>query len=126
MSLLAAVRAPTRRSAFATAPRAAMRSPMRTKPSVRKYSTEAPNPPPKSGGNAWLYGSVTGAALISVGYYLYSTSDTGKEAGSVLKSAGQAVKVKANFVPTKEDYQKVGESDVFGGLFSTHLVILGL
>ncbi|KAL5528522.1 CCP1 [Sanghuangporus sanghuang] len=107
MSVLAAIRAPARRNAFATAPRAAMRSSMRMRPTIRKYSTESPpNPPPKSGSNAWLYGSISGAALISVGYYLYSTSDAGKEAASAAKSAGQAVKVKTNLVPTKEDYQK--------------------
>ncbi|EJD03072.1 cytochrome C peroxidase [Fomitiporia mediterranea MF3/22] len=108
MSMLAALRTPARRTAFAAAPRAAMRTSMRVRPSLRKYATEsAPNPEPKSGSNAWLYGSVGAAALVSVGYYVYATSDVGREAGTAAKSAGQAVKVKANFVPTKEDYQKV-------------------
>lgn len=43
-----------------------------------------------------------------VAFYVYtSSSDTAKEAGSAARSGAQAVKVAANFVPTKADYQKV-------------------
>ncbi|KAH8119048.1 cytochrome C peroxidase [Phellopilus nigrolimitatus] len=106
MSMLAALRAPARRAAFTAAPRTAIRTSLRT--SFRKYSTEsAPTPGPKSS-NTWLYAAIGGAALTSAGYYFYATSSgTSTEAGTAAKSAGQAIKVKANFVPTQEDYQKV-------------------
>ena len=104
MSMLAALRMPARRAAFNSAPRFAARSSMRS--SFRKYSTEStPPPPPKS--NTALYAALGGVAVAGVGYFIYASSDSAKEAGTAAKSAGQAVKVAANFVPTKEDYQKV-------------------
>jgi cytochrome c peroxidase len=72
----------------------------------RKYST----PPPSEGANK---SSSTGlyigfGAVISIGaaYYFYATT-SGKEAATAAKSGIQAAKVKANFVPTKDDYIKV-------------------
>ncbi|KAI5115692.1 hypothetical protein M0805_002835 [Coniferiporia weirii] len=104
MSSFAALRVSTRRAAFAAAPRSAVRTNMRA--SFRKYSTESAEP--KKAGNTWLYASLGGAALVSAGYYFYaSSSETSKEVGTAAKSAAQSAKVLANFVPTKEDYQKV-------------------
>lgn len=85
----------------------------------RKYSagssTPPPSspPPPKSSSNPGLYIGV-GAAVIGVGLAVYF-SDTifGKEAGTAVKSGIQAAKVKANFVPTKEDYIKVSQKMPF-------------
>ena len=85
----------------------------------RKYSagssTPPPSspPPPKSSSNPGLYIGV-GAAVIGVGLAVYF-SDTifGKEAGTAVKSGIQAAKVKANFVPTKEDYIKVSQKFLF-------------
>lgn len=68
----------------------------------RKYSTEAP----QSKSNTTLYASL-GAAVAVGGFALYYYTDAGKEAGSAVKSGIQSVKVKANFVPTKQDYIKV-------------------
>ena len=81
----------------------------------RKYSAGStpPPPPPKSSSNPGLYIGV-GAAVIGVGLAVYF-SDTifGKEAGTAVKSGIQAAKVKANFVPTKEDYIKVSQKFLF-------------
>ena len=103
MSVFAALRAPARRSGLVATPRVAARSTMRMR-SFRKYSTESTQSPKPESSNTWLYASIGGAALVSAGYYVYSTSDSAKTAA---KSTGQAIKVKTNFVPTKEDYQKV-------------------
>ncbi|THH05349.1 hypothetical protein EW145_g4863 [Phellinidium pouzarii] len=105
MSMLAAIRAPARRAAFVAAPRTTARSTMRA--SFRKYSTESTEPAKKSS-NTLLYASLGGVALAGVGYYFYtSSSESSKQVGTAAKSAAQSVKVLANFVPTKEDYQKV-------------------
>ena len=104
--MLAVLRAPARRAAFVSAPRAAARTSLRS--SFRKYSTEsAPPPQPKSGSNTALYAALGGVAVVGLGYFVYASSDSAKEAATAAKSAGQAIKVAANFVPTKEDYQKV-------------------
>lgn len=101
------MRAPVRRAAFGVAPRAAARASVRSQ--FRKYATEsAPTPQPKSGGNTWLYASIGGAAVASLGYYFYATSsDTSREAQTAAKSAAQSAKALAGFTPSKEDYQKV-------------------
>ncbi|KAG7098390.1 hypothetical protein E1B28_000348 [Marasmius oreades] len=73
---------------------------------IRRYSTEnagfssGSSPPPKSSNTALF----AGLAVIGVGgaaYYFLSDS------GDAVKSGVQAAKVMANFVPSKEDYQKV-------------------
>ena len=69
----------------------------------RKYSTETP----KSSSNALLWAGLGTAALGGVAWYLYSSDDAVKGAETALKSGVQSAKVAANFVPTKEDYQKV-------------------
>lgn len=102
MSFLAALRAPARRAAFANAPRASVRTSTRT--AFRKYSTA----PEGKSSNTLLYATLGGVVLAGAGYYVYSSSsDAAKEAGTAVKGAAQAVKVATNFVPTKEDYQKV-------------------
>ena len=106
--MLAAIRTPARRVALSPAPRSASRSVARLRPAFRKYSTESPpNPEPKSGSNTGLYAALGGIAVAGLGYFIYTSSDTAKEAGTAAKSVGQAAKVAANFVPSKEDYQKV-------------------
>lgn len=74
--------------------------------SFRKYSTES-TPTPQQKSNTALYAALGSVAVAGLGYFIYASSDTAKEAGTAAKSAGQAIKVAANFVPTKEDYQKV-------------------
>jgi cytochrome c peroxidase len=69
----------------------------------RKYSTEAP----KSSSYTLLWASIGAAAVGGVAWYIYSSDDAAKGAETALKSGVQSVKVAANFVPTKEDYQKV-------------------
>jgi cytochrome c peroxidase len=69
----------------------------------RKYSTEAP----KSSSNTLLWASIGAAAVGGVAWYIYSSDDAVKGCRDGLKSGVQSVKVAANFVPTKEDYQKV-------------------
>lgn len=101
----AALRAPLRRAALSSTPRA----PLRT--SFRKFSTPPSSPAPKSS-NTLLFVGVGAAALLGGGVYVYSSSDaTAREANTAVKSVMQSVKSKANFTPTKEDYQKVCGSD---------------
>ncbi|KAF8342294.1 heme peroxidase [Cantharellus anzutake] len=65
-------------------------------------------PPPKSGSNTFLYSVIGAAALAGAGYYVYtSQDDTARSAKSTLKEGSQIAKSLANYVPTKEDYQKV-------------------
>lgn len=118
MSFVAVLRAPARRAAFVASP-ARLRAPTRIRNSFRQYSSA---PEPKSS-NVALYGAIGAAALAAGAYYVYaSSSDTAKEAGTAVKSATQAVKVKTNFVPTKEDYQTVSNSD-FCDSFCWHIDI---
>lgn len=96
----ALLRAPLRRAAFSGAiPRATVRT------SYRKFSTPTPPPAPKAKSNNGLFiGLGAAVAVGGLAVYLYSDST---ETGTAVKSGIQAAKVKANFVPTKEDYQKV-------------------
>lgn len=71
---------------------------------LRRYSTEAP----KSSSNTLLWTSIGVAAVGGVAWYIYSSDDAVKGAETALKSGVQSAKVAANFVPSKEDYQKVG------------------
>ena len=100
----AALRAPVRRAAFAPVARSA-RAPVRT--SFRKYST--PPTPESKGSFPWLAVALGGVGAIA-GSYLYNAVSSGQDAGTAVKSGVQAAKVAANFVPSKEDYQKVGET----------------
>ncbi|KAI0929950.1 heme peroxidase [Taiwanofungus camphoratus] len=71
---------------------------------TRRYSTEVP--PKKS--NTALFAGLGAAAVGGIALYVYtSSSDSAKEAGTALKSGAQSAKALANFVPSKEDYQKV-------------------
>lgn len=73
----------------------------------RKYSTETSPPAPKS--NTVLYAGIGAAALGGVAWYIYaSDSDSARVASTAVKSGAQAAKVAVNFVPTKDDYVKVG------------------
>ncbi|KAI0630420.1 cytochrome c peroxidase [Trametes polyzona] len=102
----AALRASTRRVAAAAPAARASRTAFRN-PAFRKYSTETPQPPKKSS-NAALLGALGVAAIGGVGFWVYaSNSDSAREAGTAVRSGVQAAKVATNFVPTKEDYQKV-------------------
>ncbi|KAG6919361.1 heme peroxidase [Tephrocybe rancida] len=95
----AALRAPIRRAAFSgirTTSRASFRG------SFRHNSTAAPKSAPKKS-NVGLYVGLAAFAAAG-GYYFYNES---QGATTAVKSGIQAAKVKANFVPTKEDYQKV-------------------
>ncbi|KAJ2919955.1 hypothetical protein MD484_g477, partial [Candolleomyces efflorescens] len=91
--------APLRRAARAQLPKA---SPFR--PSYnggRKYSTAPPPPEAKSSSSTlWLGLGAAGAA----GAAWYFFTESGENA---VKSGVQQAKVAANFVPTKEDYEKV-------------------
>ncbi|KAF9467405.1 cytochrome c peroxidase [Collybia nuda] len=96
----ALLRAPLRKAAFSAAiPRTAVRT------SYRKFSTPTPPPPPKAKSNNGLFIGL-GAAIAVGGLAVYLYSDS-TETGTAVKSGIQVAKVKANFVPTKEDYQKV-------------------
>ncbi|KAI0049939.1 class II peroxidase, partial [Auriscalpium vulgare] len=96
----ASLRAPARRSAFASARVA--RASLRT--SYRKFSTEAPPPPPEpKKSNFALFAGLGAATAGGVAYYLLS-SDT---LGTTAKSGAQIVKSATKFVPSQEDYQKV-------------------
>lgn len=98
----AALRASARRAAAFSAPSSRSAQAFRTS-AFRKYSTEAP----KKSSNTALLAGLGIAAVGGIALYVYSSSDTANEAGSALKSGAQSGKVAANFVPTKDDYQKV-------------------
>ena len=72
----------------------------------RNFSTPPPGPGAKSS-NTILYLGLGAAAAGGLAYYFYNT-ESGKEAGTAIRSGAQAGKVAANFVPTKDDYTKVG------------------
>jgi cytochrome c peroxidase len=97
------------RSSLRSSPRLAARSavPNRTYAyrgsGFRKYSTEAP----KSSSNTLLWAGLGVAAAGGVAWYIYSSEDAVKVAETGLKSGVQSAKAAVNFVPTKEDYQKV-------------------
>lgn len=97
----ALLRAPLRKVAFSgTTP--VLRAQFRT--SFRKFSTSTPPAPKKS--NIGLFLGFAAAVGAGSAYYYYSAS--GQEAGTAIKSGVQATKAKVKFVPTQEDYQKVG------------------
>ncbi|TFY62568.1 hypothetical protein EVJ58_g3782 [Rhodofomes roseus] len=76
---------------------------------IRRYTTEVPKPEAPKKSNTALYAGLGVAAVGGIAFYVYtSSSDTAKEAGTLAKSGAQAAKVAANFVPTKEDYEKDG------------------
>lgn len=96
------LRAPVRRAVFsAPFPKTQLRT------SFRHFSTPQGRPtPPKP--NLALFAALGVAAFSGVGYFLYiSNSDTGSWNAASALTSGQAVKAKASFTPTREDYQKV-------------------
>ncbi|PPQ90636.1 hypothetical protein CVT25_006619 [Psilocybe cyanescens] len=74
---------------------------------ARNFSSPPPPPAPEAkSSSSGLYLGLGAAAAGGLAYYFYATN-SGKEAGTTVKSGVQAAKVQANFVPTKEDYIKV-------------------
>jgi cytochrome c peroxidase len=97
-------------------------------PAVRKYSTTTPPPSGKS--NTALYVGLGLVVVAGAGYYVYASSDpTAREAATAVKSGVQSAKAIANFVPSKEDYQKVynriskllDDAGEYDGMLSCHL-----
>jgi cytochrome c peroxidase len=105
MSFKALLRAAPLRQAALTGSRTARVGFSRA--AFRKYSTEVP-PAAKKSNNGLLIGLGAVAGIGGVAYYVYANER------NELKSGVQAAKVKANFVPTQEDYQKVHSSLHFG------------
>lgn len=77
----------------------------------RNFSTPPPTPAAKS--NTALYLGLGAVAVGGLGYFFLSDSSAAKEAGTSVKSGVQVAKVKANFVPTKEDYIKVSDTFIY-------------
>ena len=97
-----ALRASARRttaSAARLSPRVAVRN-----AALRRYATESAPPPPPKSSNAALFGALGAAALAGGAFYVFSSSDSAAEASS---KPGIHT---ANYVPTKEDYQRVSAS----------------
>lgn len=95
----AALRASARRttaSAVRVSPRVAVRN-----AALRRYATESAPPPPPKSSNVVLFGALGAAALATGAFFVFSSSDEATKDSS--KSGIHA----ANYVPTKEDYQKV-------------------
>ena len=105
---LSLFRAPLRQAALTGArslPKAQFRA------SFRNYSTTPP-PAAKSNKSIWIgLGAVAGVGGLA--FYFYENER------NAVKSGIQVAKVKANFVPTKDDYQKVGWV-LFSGMFDEH------
>ncbi|KAF5383440.1 hypothetical protein D9757_006083 [Collybiopsis confluens] len=96
------LRAPIRRAALPKSfPRTQLANQIRI--SSRRFSTPPPEAGPAPKSNTILYVGI-GAVFVAAGVAYFTLSDSGSTA---VKSGVQAAKVKANFVPTKEDYQKV-------------------
>ncbi len=90
----------------------------------RKYSTPPPSEAPKSSSTG-LYIGLGAAASAGLAYYFYATI-SGKEAATTVSSGIQAAKVKAHFVPSKEDYIKVEHFHFTSFVFNILIEILGL
>lgn len=91
----------------------------------RKYSTPPPSEAPKSSSTG-LYIGLGAAASAGLAYYFYATT-SGKEAATTVSSGIQVAKVKAHFVPSKEDYIKVEHFHFIYNLCSIYsLISLGL
>lgn len=72
----------------------------------RKFSTPPPPAPEAKTSNTGLYIGLGAAAVGGLGYYFYSINKD--DTVNAIKSGKQIAKVKTNFVPSKEDYIKVG------------------
>lgn len=72
----------------------------------RKYSTP---PPPQAKSGTALYVGVGAMVALGLAYYYYDTASS-QQAGTV-QSGSPAAKV--NFVPTKADYIKVDQRELF-------------
>ncbi|TFY73415.1 hypothetical protein EWM64_g10597 [Hericium alpestre] len=97
------IAAAARLSARRTAPSAARSGLARTalRASYRRYSTQpGPEATKSNSSNTALFAGLGAAAVGGIAYYFYTSSDS-------VKSGVQAAKVAVNFVPSKEDYQKV-------------------
>ena len=80
-----------------------------TRPVFRSNFNRTYSTPPSEGDKSsskGLYIGLGAVAAIGAAYYFYATT-SGREAATAAKSGLQAAKVKANFVPTKDDYIKV-------------------
>ncbi len=102
-----ALRASVRKAVF-PAPTVA-RARVQRVPAFRRFNSTQSTPPPSPNKSyTGIYAGFGAVAVAGVAFYVYSSqSDAAKAAGTALKSGAQAVKVAANFVPTKEDYIKV-------------------
>jgi cytochrome c peroxidase len=77
-------------------------------PAARTYSTIPPPLPSAGKSNTALYVGLGVLLAAGAGYYVFTSSDpNAREAATALKSGVQSAKSKLNYVPTKEDYQKV-------------------
>ncbi|QRW21668.1 manganese peroxidase 2 [Rhizoctonia solani] len=97
-----------RRSVVRTAPRVVRAQQTRLPiASARAYSTGGAS----SGGASWVQLALAAGVGAGVGVGLNllggDASSLGREASTAAKGAAQSAKVAANFVPKKEDYQKV-------------------
>lgn len=99
-----------RRSVVRAVPRTAPVSRVSRLPAARSF-TSGPAPP-SAGGTSWIQlalaaglGAAGGATALT--FFGGSTSDLKKETETAAKGAARSAKVAANFVPTKQDYQKV-------------------
>lgn len=110
--------APLRRAARTQLPKA---SPFRASyNNGRKYSTAPPPPEAKSSGSTlWLGLGAAGAA--GVAWYFFTESGE-----NAVKSGVQQAKVAANFVPTKEDYEKVCRRETRASRSKAQPCLLGL
>ncbi|EJD52802.1 cytochrome c peroxidase [Auricularia subglabra TFB-10046 SS5] len=111
-SVLGALRAPARRTgAFAFTALAPTSRPATRSFATTRFLKNAAQPSgsaPKASSNTALYVGLGAFVAGGVGYWFAtSDSDAAKSAATAGKSAAQAVKAKTNFVPTKDDYQKV-------------------
>ncbi|KAF3919395.1 Catalase-peroxidase [Orbilia brochopaga] len=68
----------------------------------RRHYSDAAGAPKSGGSKGLIFGALAAAALGGGGYYLYST-------GQLAELAGVAGVTAKDFVPTKEDYEKVYE-----------------
>lgn len=71
------------------------------------YTTSSSPPPPKSSNRALFIGVGVAVAAGAAAWVFTSSSPNAREAATAVKGKAQTAKAKANYVPSKEDYQKV-------------------
>lgn len=109
---LSTLRTPLRRVVAGTPARLSKPQTLSRNPAFKRWNSSSSAPPPNANASSknGIYAGI-GAATIIGAFAFYTMMSNGDgaaaKATNAAKSGAQAAKVAANFVPSKEDYQKV-------------------